>query len=377
MEPTKLDISVEPKHPPACRVSSSRYSQRPSHPVPQPLTLQGEKTVDADYPQPTTTRTSASAIACRQRRGSLKGQPLIMELFEDATMDTQKSIAKPEPPSPMRSMAMKPKKPRSNFVKNTKVKKPVAPIKLKTPAAAAVLKVEVRCQSTNTEMCEDFKPEGNMIVVGGTDWVMNVKPQVIHSDEAVLSQLFNQSTADDEDLPSCASPSIDQLAVSQSTLMTSMGELQRRDSIGSEQAIEISPVLTQMIDQHIEPIPEFPQQTPKPSDSSLLNSDIRAVYEIVRDSMRKDASLRSLPPSVHEQDLTPTKPSLPSSTTSTSTQNKTLPFETGGSVTHTYNNSDTGLSLRPALRVVNDSLNSRGKDWIIFIRSDSCEFCRK
>lgn len=362
MESTNLDIAPELKRPSATRASSSRYSQRPSHPVPQPLTLQGEKSVDADYPQTTATRTSTSAIACRQRRGSLKGQPLIMELFEDTVIDTQKSIVKPEPPPPVRSMAMKPKKPRSNFVKNAKAKKPMAPIKSKTPATAVVPKVEVRCQSTNTETCTESTAEGNMIVVGGTDWVMNVKPQVIHSNEGVLSQLFNQSTADDEDLPSCASPSIDQLAVSQTTLMTSFGDLQRRDSVGSEQAIEISPVLTQMIEHPIEPIPESPQQPPKPSDSSLLNADIRAVYETVRDSMRKDASLRSLPTSVHGQDVTSTKSSPPSSATNTSTQNKTLPFETGGSATQTYNNSDTGLSLRPALRVVNDSLNSRGKD---------------
>jgi hypothetical protein len=102
-------------------------------------------------------------------------------------------------------------------------------------------------------------------------------------------------------------------------------------------------------------------QASKPNESLLINSDIRAVYETVKDSIRKDSSFRSLPLQSNEQEVLPVKPSLSSPTTTISSQHKTLPFEPSDSVTRTYNNSDTGLSIRPALRVVNDSLNSRGK----------------
>jgi hypothetical protein len=117
-----------------------------------------------------------------------------------------------------------------------------------------------------------------------------------------------------------------------------------------------------MIEQPIEPISQSSFHAPKSIEPTLINTDIRSVYENVKDSIRKNASLRSLPSQSNEQDVLLVKPSLPASTTSSSSQNKTLPFETTVSVTHTYNNSDTGLSIRPPLRVVNDSLNSRGKD---------------
>ncbi|CAF4239738.1 unnamed protein product, partial [Rotaria sordida] len=163
-----------------------------------------------------------------------------------------------------------------------------------------------------------------------------------------------------EDIPSCPSP-IDHLDVSQSTLMTSFGDIARRNSMESLQAVEISPVLTQTIEHPVEPISQNSHQSSKPNEPSLINSDIRTVYETVKDSIRKDTSLRSLPSQSNEQDIALVKPSISSpSTTSTSTNNKTLPFEASTSVTHTYNNSDTGLSIRPAFRVVNDSLNSRG-----------------
>ena len=95
------------------------------------------------------------------------------------------------------------------------------------------------------------------------------------------------------------------------------------------------------------------------NESSLVNSDIRTVYETVKDSVRKDTSLRSLSSRSSEQEIASVKPS---STISSSSNNKTLPFEASDSVSYTYNNSDTGHSVRPALRVVNDSLNSRGKN---------------
>ena len=100
-------------------------------------------------------------------------------------------------------------------------------------------------------------------------------------------------------------------------------------------------------------------QAAKVNESSLVNSDIRTVYETVKDSVRKDTSLRSLSLKSNEQE---TPLIVPSSTTSLSSNNKTLPFEASDRVSHTYNNSEIGHSVRPALRVVNDSLNSRGKN---------------
>lgn len=131
----------------------------------------------------------------------------------------------------------------------------------------------------------------------------------------------------------------------------------------SLQAIEISPVLAQTIEQPpVEPLPQNSTiSPPKPTEPTLVNSDIRTVYETVKDSIRKDSSLRS----TKEQEGS--MPVKLSSTTSTTSNNKTLPFEASASITQTYNNSDTGLSLRPAFRVVNDSLNSRGKKKHYFI----------
>jgi hypothetical protein len=357
-EQLKLDIPAEPKRYPSSRCSS-RYSHRSSHPVPKPLTLQGEKIVDADYPQ-TTTRSISSAMVCRQRRESLKGQPLIMELFEDSMMETQALIVKPEPIPPTKSAAMKLKKQRPNFLKNAKSKNLIVTSKPKT-SPTITGKIEMKCQSTNTEINEEKNINDNMIVIGGTDWMMTIKPQVINDGESALSQLFEPSTVDDEDIPFCVSPT-DHLAISQTTLMTSVGDLKRRNSSESDQAIEISPVLTQIIEHPIEPIPESSLQAPKATESSLINSGIRTIYATLQDSIRKDTSLRSLPLESDEQEVAPVKAP---STTSASSQNKTLPFEASVSVTQTSNNSDTGLSIRPALRVVNDSLNSRGKNEII------------
>ena len=127
------------------------------------------------------------------------------------------------------------------------------------------------------------------------------------------------------------------------------------------QAMEISPVLAQIIEHAVELTVPAPPQSLKPTETPLINTDIRTVYENVQDSMRKNTSLRSLRSQLVEPDAVPVKSSLPSSTTSTLSNRKTLPFEASISMTRTYNNSDTDLSAGPALRVVNDSLNSRGK----------------
>lgn len=357
-EPTKADPS-KPKRQSSCRPTS----HRPSHPVPKPLTLQGEKIVDGDCPE-TARRTNLAASGCCQRRGSLKGQPLIVEMFPDTAEQTSNVDIKPEPAQmqPVRPTTLKLKKPKTNFVKNTKPKKPIGPTKSKS--SVPVAKIEMKSQSTSTEIETEQTPEENVIVIGGTDWMMTVKPQIINEhDESVLSKLFEASTVDDEDLPDTTSP-MDDLAVSSATVMTTVDEndiQQRRESIGSEQAIEISPVLAQLIEQKVEPS----VQITKSPDPLLINSDIRNIYESVRDSIRKDSSLRSLPkPTTEQQDTSLVKTSLSSTTTTSSvSQTKTLPFETSVSIEQTYNNSDTGLSIRPAFRVVNDSLNSRGKTW--------------
>ena len=103
-------------------------------------------------------------------------------------------------------------------------------------------------------------------------------------------------------------------------------------SLESPRAIEISPVLAQTIE--LNPVPSL--HPTKSTDPPLINTDIRSVYETVQDSVRKDSSLRSL--------ITPTTQA-----------------DASASLHHTYNNSDSYTSIGPALRIVNDSLNSRGK----------------
>ncbi|CAF4526167.1 unnamed protein product, partial [Rotaria magnacalcarata] len=66
----------------------SHYGRQSSHPVPQPLSLQGEKPVDPDYSQGAARTTTSAMINC-QRRGSLKGQPVITELFADSVVETK------------------------------------------------------------------------------------------------------------------------------------------------------------------------------------------------------------------------------------------------------------------------------------------------
>ena len=354
IDQSKSAMPVESKYCPTSR-ASSRYANRCSHPVPKPLTLQGEKTVDPDFMQSVTR--SAAYPMTYPRRGSLKGQPLIMHMFEDSIMETQRSMAKPEPAPPTKPCGTKMKKARPNFIKCPKPKKPVLFNKSK-PSTPAASKVVMKCQSTSTDVSPDENPGPNVLIVGGTDWMMTVKAQPINNEEPTISEYYDASPVDDEDLPYCGSPT-DHLEISQSTLMTSVGELQRRDSIGSEQAIEISPVLAQIIEHHMELTTESTLHPPKPTNEPpLYNSDIRTVYETVKDSIRKDTSLRSIPLQSNEHDASLVRPSL---TPSISSQSKTLPFELASSVSQTYNNSDTGFANRPALRVVTDSLNSRGK----------------
>ncbi|CAF2865348.1 unnamed protein product [Rotaria sp. Silwood2] len=220
-EQLKLDIPTEPKRHLSPR-SNSNYSRQCSNPVPKPLSLEGEKTVDADYPQTITRAVTSTIINC-QRRGSLKGQPLITDLFEESIIETQKSIVKPEPIHQTKLLAAKMKKQRRNFIKSPKLKKTIITNKPKI-LVKVIEKTEMKCQSTNTEINQEEKTNENAIIIGGTDWVMTVKPQVINQEESVLSQLFQIPTVDDEDIPSCPSPT-DHLDVSQTTVMTSFDDI--------------------------------------------------------------------------------------------------------------------------------------------------------
>ncbi|CAF3844301.1 unnamed protein product [Adineta steineri] len=363
--------------------SSSSNLHRHSHAVPKPLTLQGEKTVDSDYPQ-TITRPVASTMVGCQRRGSLKGQPIITELFEDTHVNIQKPLVKPESTPTTNSSNIKKKILRPNLLKSAKPKKPIVANK---PKSSPIVnrKVDMKCQSTNTEteteteINEENQSDKSPMVVSGPNWMVSVQPQIMKDEEFESSFFPPISTIDDEEIPSCTSP-IDELDESQTTLMTSFGDTERQHSIDSSHAVEISPVLSQIIEHPVESyraieispvltqtithVIESTSQTSKPNESSLINSDIRTVYETVKESFRKDSSFHSLPSQSNEEEVASIKPSLPTSIKSTSSYKKTLPFETTTSITHTYNTSDTGLTTGPALRVVNDSLNSRGSETI-------------
>ena len=135
-------------------------------------------------------------------------------------------------------------------------------------------------------------------------------------------------------------------------------------------------MLAQTIEHPVEltaPPPPLPSHPSKPKEPPLLNTNIRVVYENVQDSVRRNTSLRSLRSQSVEQDAAPVKGSLPSSNTSTLSHPKTLPFETSTSMSRTYNNSEADLSVGPALRVVNDSLNSRGMEYDLVV--ESCLHC--
>ncbi len=205
------------------RHASSGSSSRYSHPVPQPLTLQGEKTVETDCAQAIRRTASCTMVGC-QRRGSLKGQPTITELFEESHIEAENPVIKSGLTPSTNPSTVKLKKQGPSFVKGAKPKKTVVINKTKTSTTISG-KTEMKCQSTNTEIKEENETDDNKIVIGGTDWMMTVKPQIMNDDESALSYLSQVPTVDDEDIPSCTSPT-DQLASSQTTLMTSFGDIE-------------------------------------------------------------------------------------------------------------------------------------------------------
>ena len=223
-EPLQLDTPPERKRHSSSR-ASSHFSHR-SHPVPKPLTLQGEKIVDPDFPQ-TNTRLPVSTMVSCQRRGSLKGQPLITELFEDSNIEIETPVVKPQPIPPKKSLTINMKKHKPNLNKNPKPKKPIVNNKPKTTTPTTITvnaKAEMKSQSTSTDMNDEQSNNENTIIVGGTDWMMSVKPQVTNNQESIYTPFDQIPTVDDEDMPSCTSP-IDNLAASQSTLMMSVGDI--------------------------------------------------------------------------------------------------------------------------------------------------------
>jgi hypothetical protein len=187
--------------------------------------LQGEKTIETDCAQAIRRTTSCTMVGC-QRRGSLKGQPTITELFEDSHLEAQNPVVKSGLTPSTNPSTVKLKKQRPSFVKSAQPKKAVVVNKTKT-STTITGKTEMKCQSTNTEIKEENETDDNRIVIGGTDWMMTVKPQIMNDDESALSYLSQVPTVDDEDIPSCTSPT-DQLASSQTTLMTSFGDIEVR-----------------------------------------------------------------------------------------------------------------------------------------------------
>ncbi|CAF1465187.1 unnamed protein product [Adineta ricciae] len=343
--------SVVPRH---TRHTSSSCSSanRHSYPVPKPLTLQGEKTVECDYPQTNLQPVAYAKLGC-ERRGSISIKPhaVITPLFEDTNVYMQKPCIKSEPTPSTNPSTGKLKRVRPNSIKSAKSKKPIVINKPKT-AAKAANKIGKKCQSTNTG--------ASVLAVENTNSTINEDSQVTEIDEAPLSHLFDVPTVDDEDIPSCFSPT-DQLTISQTTLLTSFGDIPRRNSVESVQALQTDPVPIANTELPIEPISQPPS---KPIESLLPNADIRALYGIVQDSMRKDQSIRSIPAQPVEQEATTGNPTLPHSSMNSSSHDKTLTMAATASAAHTYNSTETNLSIRPALRVVEDSLNSRGSETI-------------
>ncbi|CAF1461389.1 unnamed protein product [Adineta ricciae] len=343
--------SVVPRH---TRHTSSSCSSanRHSYPVPKPLTLQGEKTVECDYPQTNLQPVAYAKLSC-ERRGSISIKPhaVITPLFEETNVYIQKPCIKSEPTPSTNPSTGKFKRVRPNSIKSAKSKKPIVINKPKT-ATKAANKIEKKCQSTNTG--------ASVLAVENVNSTIDEHSQVTEIDEVPLSHLFDVPTVDDEDIPSCFSPT-DQLTISQTTLLTSLGDIPRRNSVESVQALQIDPVPIANIEPSIEPILQPPS---KLIESLLPNADIRALYGIVQDSMRKDQSIRSIPTQSVEQEATTSNPTLPHSTMSSSSHDKTLTMAATISAAHTYNSTETNLSIRPALRVVEDSLNSRGSETI-------------
>ena len=193
---------------------STNYTNRCIHPVPKPLTLQGEKDVDPYYLR-TETRVPMSMMSSCQRRGSLKGQPVITEMFAELVVEPPPVVEKAECRPMPKATPMKLKK-RGKPVKSAKAKKPTAADKSKRSNVPAP-KIE-----SKTSPIDDTQEKSmeSKLVVGGTDWILTMQPQIINNDQLLVASESDVPTVDEEDLPSCASPD-DTLDLSQTTVMNS------------------------------------------------------------------------------------------------------------------------------------------------------------
>ncbi|CAF1238016.1 unnamed protein product [Didymodactylos carnosus] len=397
---------------------SGRIYPRKTGPVPKPLTLQGEKNVDPDYP---CSSRVTSTVANGQRRGSftsviLNSQPHITDLFEN--FETNNAINNLADPLKVTKQIVTVKKQRQKKItKNTtKTIKNVQKIPAKTSKKPAKNQLEKQVVAVYADMDHDELKQNkqDLIVVGGNNWVISMKPKQladqseneddeIEEDEVVASgedenipKPFSLSskeipTVDDEDLSSIysydnqtqASSSTDRFAISHTTIQTTdetykyeipdqtninsmsmqmmnTAASQTRSSTECVQSIGCGPVIKEIL----EKMPnEIHNSIRKTSPTELINSQIRVIYENVQDSVRKETSLRSLPK------MMPSNVDIPNEHKTDNIQseilqnnhvkNATLLSEASLSYTRTTN-SEQSLSIRPGIRVVGDSLNSRG-----------------
>ncbi|CAF1487765.1 unnamed protein product, partial [Didymodactylos carnosus] len=254
----------------------------------------------------------------------------------------------------------------------------------------------------------------NLIIVGGNNWMIGIKQQKVVDDSEknleeieenqlvyevnnLISLPFNDNDipiVEEEDLPSIysydnqtrASSPEDHFAISQTTAQT-IDEThecevpdevnknsisreivnippseQRRSSIESIQSIEFNPVIQEAIEKTAIQIHNSIRKTFLKSNEPL-NSDIRTVYENVQDSVKKGTSLRPLSkvePSHIEIPNEPTTDHIQSEMRYNSNlNNATSSLAASLSYTRTTDTNQS-LSFRPGIRVVGDSLNSRG-----------------
>jgi hypothetical protein len=210
----RLDISSKPKRQVSSR-SSTCYSSRSIHPVPQPLTLQGEKKVDDDYPQ-SPARQMPSTAHLLEQTDTLKDKLLITELFEDDT------IVKPVPSNPTVSInnakqaPVRIEKRPSNISRNVKTKMPIKSVikhktaKLTVDKSKAIKDVRASTANDNTT---------KKIIVAGTDWLMAVEAKDIHDRPSSSISLYLVPEVAQNDLLS-HEKNVDTILVSQSTVLT-------------------------------------------------------------------------------------------------------------------------------------------------------------
>ncbi|CAF1207027.1 unnamed protein product [Didymodactylos carnosus] len=392
------------------------YPQRIG-PVPKPLTLQGEKSTDADC---SCNNHATSTVFNGQRRTSLtsailNSQPHITDLFEN--FETNSALNNPSNPLKVtkRMVTVTKQRPRTTTKSAKKTLKNVqkTPPKVLKKVAKDKGEKQVVAVYADIDHSQSEQKKDNLIIVGGNNWMTEIKQQKVVDDsennlEEIENQLVYEVTnlisppfndndipiVEEEDLPSIysydnqtrASSPEDHFAISQTTAQT-IDEThecevpdevnknsisreivnippseQRRSSIESIQSIEFNPVIQEAIEKTAIQIHNSIRKTSLKSNEPL-NSDIRTVYENVQDSVKKDTSLRPLykvEPSHIEIPNEPTTDHIQSEMHYNSNlNNATSSLAASLSYTRTTDTNQS-LSFRPGIRVVGDSLNSRG-----------------